>query len=59
MRTLDEEQAYKFLVAARGDSHFPLYVLALTTGLRQGELLGLQWGTLTGSEGLYRCAARS
>ena len=28
----------------RGDRLEALYVLAITTGLRQGELLGLKWG---------------
>jgi integrase len=31
------------LTAARGDRFYALYVLALTTGMRQGELLALQW----------------
>lgn len=39
------EQANSFLatVAAAGDRLGALYVLALTTGMRQGELLALQW----------------
>jgi integrase len=40
---LDPAQALAFLEAARGDRLEALYVLALTTGLRQGELLGLRW----------------
>lgn len=40
---LSGEQAQQFLEAARGDSLEALYVLALTTGMRQGELLGLKW----------------
>ncbi|MCA1718743.1 MAG: tyrosine-type recombinase/integrase [Actinobacteria bacterium] len=31
------------LRAARGDKFEALYVLAVTTGMRQGELLGLNW----------------
>jgi integrase len=31
------------LVAAKGDKLEALYVLAITTGMRQGELLGLMW----------------
>jgi integrase len=42
METLSEEQAKTFLSAA-GDRFAALYVLALTTGMRQGELLGLRW----------------
>jgi integrase len=44
MQTLTEEQAARFLAAAEGDRFHALYVLALTTGMREGELLGLRWG---------------
>ena len=43
MHVLSPEQAESLLVAARDDRLFALYVLALTTGMRQGEVLGLQW----------------
>ena len=38
------DQARRFLAAAEGDRFEPLWILAITSGLRQGELLGLQWG---------------
>jgi integrase len=37
------EQVNTLLRAARGDRLEALYVLAVTTGMRLGELLGLQW----------------
>jgi integrase len=37
------DDAIAFLEAARNDCYYPLYVLAATTGMRQGELLGLHW----------------
>lgn len=43
MRVLTPEQVNVLLRAAREDRFHALYVLAVTTGLRQGELLGLQW----------------
>lgn len=45
MKFLDEAQAQQLIVAAivAGDRYTALYQLALTTGMRQGELLGLQW----------------
>ena len=45
MRPLSEAEARTFLDAARetGDRFEPLYVLAITTGLRRGEILGLRW----------------
>lgn len=41
--TFTEEQARAFLSAAKGERLEALYVLALSTGMRQGELLGLCW----------------
>jgi integrase len=43
MKALSVEQALQFLAAAKGDPLESLYVLALTTGMREGELLGLKW----------------
>ena len=43
---LDVEQAKKFLEAAESDRLHSLYVLALTTGCRQGELFGLEWSDI-------------
>ncbi len=43
MQVLSAEQAREFLDAARVERLEPLYLLALHTGMRQGELLGLRW----------------
>jgi integrase len=43
MRVLDPEQARGLLSAAAGDPLEALYVLAVTAGLRSGELLALRW----------------
>jgi integrase len=43
IRPLTPEQAKTLFEAAKGDRLEALYVLAVTTGLRQGELLGLKW----------------
>ena len=44
MRVWDEEQVRLFLAKAQGSSaHYPLYLAALITGMRQGELMGLRW----------------
>jgi integrase len=67
MRPLSEAEARTFLDAAReaGDRFEPLYVLAITTGLRRGELLGLRWddadlerGTLRVGRALVREGGR-
>jgi integrase len=38
-----EEQARTFVSAARGHPYETLFYLALTTGMRKGEVLGLMW----------------
>lgn len=44
VRALSVEQAHKLIdVAYRESNHPEVYVLALTTGMRQGEILGLRW----------------
>jgi integrase len=43
MRPLTAEQVRMLFDAVRGDRLEALYILAVTTGLRQGELLGLKW----------------
>jgi integrase len=43
IRPLSAPEARKLLEAARGDRLEALYVLALHTGMRRGELLGLKW----------------
>jgi site-specific recombinase XerC len=40
---LSPDQAWVFLRAVEGDRLQALYVLAITTGMRQGELFGLHW----------------
>jgi len=42
-KTLSPEQARVFLSAVAGDRFEALYVLAVTTGMRQGELFALKW----------------
>jgi integrase len=43
MHPLSAEETRKLLEAANGDKLEALYVLAVTTGMRRGELLGLKW----------------
>jgi len=48
---LSEEQSGQLLRAAVGDRLQALYVLALATGMRQGELLGLSWSDVNWDQG--------
>lgn len=43
MMVLNDNQVRQLLITAQGDRYEALYHLAVTTGLRQGELLGLKW----------------
>ncbi|WP_089106924.1 tyrosine-type recombinase/integrase [Streptomyces hyaluromycini] len=43
---LSADEARRFLTAAQGHRHAALFELALRTGLRKGELLGLRWEDL-------------
>lgn len=42
-RALSPEEAGRLIDAARGDRLEALYILAISTGARQGELLALKW----------------
>jgi integrase len=43
IRFFTSEQVKEFLTGVRGDRFEALYLLALMTGMREGELLGLKW----------------
>ncbi len=51
---LAQDQMRSLLDAARGDKLEALYVLAVTTGMRQGELIGLQWRDVDLDSGTLR-----
>jgi integrase len=51
MQVLDESEVSQFLVAAQENPHQALYQLAITTGMRQGELFGLKWSDLQWNSG--------
>lgn len=57
LRVLDAEQVRRLLAAAQGDPLEALYTLALSLGLRQGELLGLRWQDLDLEVGSLRVNA--
>ncbi len=65
MRVLTAEQCARFFEASRGDRFHALFVLAATTGARQGELLALEWrdldleaGTMQLQRGLHEIKGR-
>ncbi len=54
MRPLSPDEARKLMEAAQGDKLEALYVLAMHTGMRQGELLALKWEDVDLNEGVIR-----
>ncbi len=56
MQALDRDQARSLLLAAKGTRHEALLTLALATGMRQGELLGLNWSDVDLEAGILRVA---
>ncbi|MGG4219593.1 site-specific integrase [Paenibacillus jamilae] len=38
-----DDEAHKFLNASKEDRYYYAFLLALTTGMRRGEILGLRW----------------
>ena len=54
MRPLSPDEARKLMEAAQGDKLEALYVLAVHTGMRQGELLALKWDDVDLNEGVIR-----
>jgi integrase len=62
---LSVEQVRAILRAANGHRLYPIYVVAVTMGLRRGELLGMRWsdldldkGTLTIAQTIQRASGK-
>lgn len=51
MTVLDESQVAQFLAATSDSNYQGLYHLAITTGMREGELFGLEWSDLHWNNG--------
>lgn len=51
LQIMDEAQTGRFLNAVKGHTHELLYKVALFTGLREGELLGLMWDCIDFEKG--------
>src|SRR4028119_238371 len=54
IEALTREEVKRLLNTARSDGLFALYVLACTTGMRQGELLALKWDCVDFGAGTVR-----
>jgi integrase len=52
MQTWSDDEIARFLQAARDSYYGPIWELAVKTGLRRGELLGLRWEDIDEEQGL-------
>ena len=46
MQVLDRDELQRFLIQARVEGYYELFLLELATGLRRGEIIALQWDDL-------------
>lgn len=51
MQILDSEELQRFLIQAKQEGFYSLFMLDVATGMRRGELLGLQWDDLDETTG--------
>ena len=51
MQVLTHEEMQRFLIQAKHDGYYEIFMLDLATGLRRGELMGLKWSDLNTETG--------
>ena len=51
MKVLTREEMQRFIIQAKYDGFLELFILELSTGMRRGEILGLQWDDLNMQSG--------
>ena len=59
METWNVEEATQFLGVAPESTYGPIWLLALTKGLRKGELLGLTWEQVDFARGVIVLGRRT
>lgn len=56
MQVLTREEMQRFMLQAKADGYFELFLLELSTGMRRGEIVALQWEDLNMQTGeLHIC----
>lgn len=51
MQVLERDELQRFLIQAKEEGYYEIFMLDLATGMRRGELLGLQWDDLNQETG--------
>ncbi len=54
MQVLSREEMQRLLIQAKAEGYYEVFLLELTTGLRVGELMALQWNDLNSTTGELR-----
>ncbi len=54
MKFLTREEMRRFIIQAKHDGYLELFILELSTGMRRGEILGLQWEDLNMKTGVLK-----
>ncbi len=54
MQVLSPKEVGRFLVRAKEEGYYEIFLLELSTGMRRGEILGLQWKDLDFTDGSLR-----
>ena len=54
MQVLTHDEMQRFLIQAKHDGYYEIFLLDLSTGLRRGELMALQWKDLNFTTGELR-----
>lgn len=54
MRPLDEDETRRFIEAVKGHCYEIIFLVALFTGMRQGEVLGLTWDCVDFKRGVIK-----
>ena len=59
MQVLTKEEMQRFMLQAKADGYFELFILELCTGMRRGEIVALQWEDLNMQTGELRISRQA
>lgn len=59
MQVLDRDELQRFLIQAKVEGYYELFLLELATGLRRGEIVALQWDDLDFQTGVLNVSKQA